>query len=79
MYIIDPNGILVYKGAIDNKRSTDLADVKTATNYVKGRARRRDDRENGSYDRDPTLRLQREIRLEIRQEIPGAKTVPPGI
>jgi peroxiredoxin len=35
MYIIDPNGILVYKGAIDNKRSTDLADVKTATNYVK--------------------------------------------
>jgi peroxiredoxin len=36
MYIIDPNGVLVYKGAIDNKRSTDLADVKTATNYVKG-------------------------------------------
>ena len=35
MYIIDPNGILVYKGAIDNKRSTDLADVKIATNYVK--------------------------------------------
>ena len=35
MYIIDPKGILVYKGAIDNKRSTDLADVKTATNYVK--------------------------------------------
>jgi peroxiredoxin len=36
MYIITPDGILVYKGAIDNKRSTDLADVKTATNYVKG-------------------------------------------
>jgi len=36
MYIVDPNGVLVYKGAIDNKRSTDLADVKTATNYVKG-------------------------------------------
>jgi hypothetical protein len=35
MYIIDPKGILLYKGAIDNKRSTDLADVKTATNYVK--------------------------------------------
>jgi peroxiredoxin len=35
MYIIDPGGILLYKGAIDNKRSTDLADVKTATNYVK--------------------------------------------
>lgn len=35
MYIIDPSGNLVYKGAIDNKRSTDLQDVKTATNYVK--------------------------------------------
>jgi peroxiredoxin len=35
MYIINPKGILVYKGAIDNKQSTDLADVKTATNYVK--------------------------------------------
>jgi peroxiredoxin len=35
MYIINPSGILVYKGAIDNKRSTDLADVKMATNYVK--------------------------------------------
>ena len=35
MYIITPDGILVYKGAIDNKRSTDLADVKSATNYVK--------------------------------------------
>jgi peroxiredoxin len=36
MYVIDPSGILLYKGAIDNKRSTDLADIKTATNYVKG-------------------------------------------
>jgi peroxiredoxin len=35
MYIIDPKGNLVYKGAIDNKRSTDLDDVRIATNYVK--------------------------------------------
>jgi len=35
MYVISPDGVLVYKGAIDSKRSTDLADVKTATNYVK--------------------------------------------
>jgi peroxiredoxin len=34
MYIIDPNGMLVYAGAIDDKRSTNPADVKTATNYV---------------------------------------------
>jgi peroxiredoxin len=36
MYVIDPKGVLVYKGAIDNKRSTELADIQTATNYVKG-------------------------------------------
>ena len=35
MYVIDPNGTLVYEGAIDDKRSVDLGDVKTATNYVK--------------------------------------------
>lgn len=35
MYIIDSKGTLVYRGAIDNKRSTNLGDVKTATNYVR--------------------------------------------
>jgi hypothetical protein len=35
MYVIDPSGKLIYQGAIDNKRSTDAADVNTATNYVK--------------------------------------------
>lgn len=34
MFIIDPSGKVVYNGAIDDKRSTDLADVKTAKNYV---------------------------------------------
>ena len=34
MYVIDPNGTLVYAGAIDDKRSTNVADVKTASNYV---------------------------------------------
>jgi peroxiredoxin len=34
MFIIDPAGNVVYNGAIDDKRSTDLADVKTAKNYV---------------------------------------------
>jgi hypothetical protein len=34
MYIIDPSGKVVYNGAIDDKRSTDLADVKTAKNFV---------------------------------------------
>jgi len=34
MYVIDPNGTLVYAGAIDDKRSANPADVKTASNFV---------------------------------------------
>jgi peroxiredoxin len=34
LYVIDPAGRIVYNGAIDDKRSTDLEDVKTAKNYV---------------------------------------------
>ena len=34
MYVINPAGILVYAGAIDDKRSTNQADVKTAKNYL---------------------------------------------
>ncbi len=35
MFVIDAKGNLVYDGAIDDKRSTDQADVKTATNHVR--------------------------------------------
>ena len=35
MFIIDTKGILVYQGAIDDKASTDQADIPTAVNYVK--------------------------------------------
>ena len=34
MYVIDPQGKLVYNGAIDDKPSTDQADVAGAKNYV---------------------------------------------
>lgn len=34
MYVVDPKGTLIYAGAIDDKRSTNTADVKTAKNYV---------------------------------------------
>lgn len=34
MYVINPAGTLVYAGAIDDKRSTNVADVKTAKNYL---------------------------------------------
>lgn len=34
MYVIDPNGVLVYAGAIDDRRSANPADVPAAKNYV---------------------------------------------
>ena len=34
MFVIDPAGKLVYAGGIDDKKSTDVADVKTARNFV---------------------------------------------
>ena len=33
--IIDPQGVLIYEGGIDNIASTDLDDIPKATNYVK--------------------------------------------
>ena len=35
MYIVDPKGVLAYAGGIDDKRSTDPEDVKTAKNFVR--------------------------------------------
>ena len=34
MYVIDPRGRVAYAGGIDDKRSTQIADVKTARNFV---------------------------------------------
>lgn len=34
MYVIDPQGTVIYAGAIDDKRSANVADVKTANNFV---------------------------------------------
>jgi peroxiredoxin len=34
MYIVDPEGTLIYKGGIDDKPTADEADIATATNYV---------------------------------------------
>ena len=34
MFVIDPTGKLIYEGAIDNKPTTDQADVKGAQNYL---------------------------------------------
>jgi len=34
MFVINPNGQLVYNGAIDDKPTSDQADLATASNYV---------------------------------------------
>ncbi len=34
MFVISPEGTILYQGAIDNVRSTDVEDIKGATNYV---------------------------------------------
>ena len=34
MYVINPQGTLVYAGGIDDKRSANIADIKSANNYV---------------------------------------------
>ena len=35
MFVINPQGILIYDGAIDDKPTTDIDDVATAKNYVR--------------------------------------------
>ena len=35
MYIINPQGLLVYAGAIDSVPSARVDDIKTATNYIR--------------------------------------------
>ncbi len=34
MVVVNPQGVVIYSGAIDDKPTTDLQDVSTATNYV---------------------------------------------
>ena len=35
MFLIDPEGVVIYQGAIDSVKSTNSADIAGATNYVK--------------------------------------------
>ena len=35
LFVINPEGTLIYAGAIDDKKSVDAADIEGATNYVK--------------------------------------------
>lgn len=46
MYVINPDGILIYQGAIDSIPSTDIEDIAEAENYVKRAL-------NASYSGEP--------------------------
>ena len=35
MFVVNPDGDVIYRGAIDDRRSTNPADAKTANNYVR--------------------------------------------
>lgn len=35
MFVVSPEGVLIYAGAIDDKKSTDAADIEGTVNYVK--------------------------------------------
>ena len=35
MFVVNPEGVLIYAGAIDDKKSPDSADIEGAVNYVK--------------------------------------------
>ncbi len=64
MYVIDPNGTLVYAGAIDDKRSANVADVKTASNYVVTALTEAKVGQAGVENDQPGLRLHDQVQLE---------------
>ena len=61
MFVIDPKGTLVYAGAIDDKPSTDQADMKTAKNYVLAALDEAHGRQAGDGVLDAAVRLQRQV------------------
>ena len=62
MFVIDPKGTLVYAGAIDDKPSTDQADVPIAKNYVLAALDEAHGRQAGDGVLDAAVRLQRQVR-----------------
>jgi peroxiredoxin len=53
MYVINPQGVLIYSGAIDDKASTDAGDIGGAKNYV---ARALEEATAGKAVSNPTTR-----------------------
>ncbi len=65
MYIIDPKGVLVYAGGIDDKRSANPEDIKTAKNFVRVALSESLAGKSVSTPTADTLRLQHQVRCRL--------------
>lgn len=78
MFVIDPQGKLVYAGAIDSKPSTNPDDIKTATNFVSqalnesitGKVNRPGAVQSSEQAQVPSLWLQHSLRMGGNREEP---------
>ena len=61
MFVIDKAGALIYDGAIDDRPTTDAADVAGATNYVANALQQAVGGEAGGHRHDATVWVQREV------------------
>ena len=61
MFVINPDGKLIYEGGIDNKPTPDPADIPGATNYVRAALDESMAGKPVSRGDEPALRLQRKV------------------
>ena len=80
MFVVDPEGKLIYEGAIDSKASTNPDDIKSSTNYVKAALEEAMAGKAGLERPDQGLRLLGEIRAigRDRKGPGGHRTVGAG-
>ena len=62
IFVIDPTGKLIYQGAIDDKPTTDQADIKTARNYLNEALTAAMAGKSSPDRQHPSLRLLRQVR-----------------
>ena len=66
MFVVDPGGKVVYAGAIDDKRSANPADAKTANNYVRAALTEAMAGKPVTVAQHHALRLQRQVLTLLR-------------
>ena len=62
MFVINPQGKLIYEGAIDDKPTPEQSDIAGAVNYVTAALERVDGRQTGAGDGEPAVWMFGEIR-----------------